>query len=67
MALFRRVSRGTIKVLVKPTKKFKLEGVYTSNVRFFIVDSLDNQRLLITDSVQYQQELTSAKYPMKDK
>ncbi|KAJ9547782.1 hypothetical protein OSB04_020325 [Centaurea solstitialis] len=26
--------------------------------RFFIADSLDNQRLLITDSIQYQQELT---------
>ncbi|KAJ9545027.1 hypothetical protein OSB04_024734 [Centaurea solstitialis] len=35
--------------------------------RFFIADSLDNQRLLITDSVQYQQELTSAKYPLKGK
>ena len=32
VALSRGISRGTTKVLVKPTKNFKQHGVYTSNV-----------------------------------
>ncbi|KAI3735759.1 hypothetical protein L6452_15271 [Arctium lappa] len=32
VALSRGISRGTTKVLVKPTKKFNRDGVYTSNV-----------------------------------
>jgi ATP-dependent DNA helicase PIF1 len=32
VALSRGISRDTTKVLVKPTKKFKQDGVYTSNV-----------------------------------
>ncbi|KAJ9562714.1 LOW QUALITY PROTEIN: hypothetical protein OSB04_007874 [Centaurea solstitialis] len=32
VALSRGISRGTTKVLVKPTKTFKQDGVYTSNV-----------------------------------
>ena len=32
VALSRGISRHTTKVLVNPTKKFNVEGVYTSNV-----------------------------------
>ncbi|KAJ9557600.1 hypothetical protein OSB04_012214 [Centaurea solstitialis] len=54
------VSAAQILALMKEGPASQLQ-----HLRFFIADSLDNQRLLITDSVQYQQELTSAKFVLQ--